>query len=125
MTTCLVVVSIGELWDKYTILRLKNDKIADVDKLEYVKREIDLLRPHLENHPVPPDVEDSLYITNGKLWDIEDALRRKEASKVFDEEFIQLARSVYRTNDERCAIKNRINETHDSLVKEVKSYAPY
>lgn len=125
MATCLITVSIGELWDKYVILKLKRSKIDDPTKLAHVETEIELLEPKLRAHQIAPEVQEALFQVNSKLWDTEDALRQKEATKTFDQEFIELARSVYYTNDKRCAIKREINESLGSLVKEVKSYKPY
>lgn len=121
-----VPVSIGELWDKYTILLIKTEKIIDIRKLALVKKEITSLQGFMDNYAFQ---ENHFYIElkkiNEKLWDIEDKLRIKEADKKFDNEFISLARAVYYTNDERANIKNHINIHYNSTICEVKEYVDY
>lgn len=121
-----IPVSIGELWDKYTILLIKNDKIIDIRKLALVKKEITSLQGFMDIYAFQ---EDHLYIelkkVNEKLWDIEDKLRIKEIEKKFDNEFITLARAVYYTNDERAEIKKHININYNSTICEVKEYVDY
>jgi hypothetical protein len=121
-------VSVGELIDKLTILRVKQTKITNEEKLEYVNKEFDLLynmsKIYLENSEI-----DSLYHqlieTNSKLWDVEDELRILEKRKSFNVDFIELARKVYFTNDERFVLKNEINKITDSEIREVKDYVKY
>lgn len=122
-----IPVSIGELWDKYTILKIKELKINDVTKLEHVKREIEYLDTYINTYD--DYINSSNYLTlmevNNKLWNIEDNIREKERLKEFDDVFIELARSVYIINDERARIKSKINEKYKSKIYEVKSYKKY
>lgn len=121
-----VPVSVGELWDKYTILLIKSEKIIDSHKLMLVKKEITLLQEIMNNFKFQ---EDNLFIQlkkiNEKLWNIEDIIRIKEIEKDFGNEFITLARSVYYTNDERSEIKKLINIRYNSTICEVKEYTDY
>ena len=121
-----VPVSLGELWDKYTILLIKQNKISNKEKLQFVEKEITYLDTLMKDYSYKDDV---LFINlknvNEKLWDVEDKLRIKETEKNFDKEFIELARSVYYTNDERAAIKKQINVKFNSDIHEVKDYVKY
>ena len=125
-----VEVSIGEFLDKISILELKLLNITDESKLINIKREFYHLNPFctelLETHG---DELKSLYLTlsriNGNLWVIEDKLRELEAKKQFDDEFIELARSVYFTNDKRAEVKKDINLLTGSELIEEKSYKDY
>ena len=125
-----VEVSIGEFLDKISILELKLLKITDEFKLINIKREFYYLNPFcteiLETHG---EELKSLYLKlsriNGNLWVIEDKLRELEAEKQFDEEFIELARSVYFTNDKRAEVKKDINLLTGSELIEEKSYKDY
>jgi hypothetical protein len=124
----LVNVSVGELIDKFTILLIKQKKITNDEKLLKVKTEIEYLQPNIQEVKDNYDINDlleELIEINSKLWDIEDNIRIKEKNKEFDNEFIQLARSVYFTNDKRANIKNIINEKTKSAIFEVKSYEKY
>ena len=124
----LVHVSIGELIDKFTILLIKKSKINDHEKLNKVKIEIDYLINDINNIKNKYEINDlfeNLVNINTKLWNIEDNIRIKEKNKEFDNEFIQLARSVYFTNDERAYLKNQINKKTESNIFEVKSYENY
>ena len=124
----LVNVSVGELIDKFTILLIKQKKITNDEKLLKVKTEIEYLQLNIQEVKDNYDINDlleQLIEINSKLWDIEDNIRIKEKNKEFDDEFIQLARSVYFTNDERAHIKNIINEKTKSAIFEVKSYGKY
>ena len=124
--TELVNVSIGELWDKYTILLIKNEKITDKNKLEFVNNELELLYNNMKKYDFE---KNNLFIElkniNNKLWNIEDNIRKKELNNEFDEEFIKLARNVYFTNDKRSDIKREINKLFSSNIYEVKSYEKY
>lgn len=122
---CLVPVSIGELWDKYSILMIKLEKIKDTEKRNCVLLEIKELEPLLDEYPLDFESQLELVDCNHCLWNVEDAIRVKERNKTFDDEFIQLARSVYITNDRRADIKKRINGYFQSNIVEVKSYQPY
>ncbi|MFZ0499327.1 MAG: DUF6165 family protein [Steroidobacteraceae bacterium] len=125
----LVPVSPGELLDKITILRIKTVRILDPVKLANVRLEFDLLeRTWRGSRFAAVDVardERALQEVNERLWDIEDRIRDKEARQTFDRDFIELARAVYQSNDERAAIKKRINAALGSRLVEEKSYQPY
>ena len=116
-----VEVSNGEVVDKITILKIKLDKIEDYGKLENVKKEYRILSPYMESFEVRREFE-NLYSINLLLWEVEDSIREKEKIEEFDEEFISLARKVYRLNDERARIKKTINEKTGSELVEEKSY---
>ena len=123
-----VEVSNGELIDKYTILLIKNLKIKDKDKLKNVNNELNILKPYVDELDSKYDLLKlihQLQEINTKLWNIEDNIRKKEKSKEFDNDFIDLARSVYYTNDERANIKLEINNLTKSEIVEVKSYEDY
>ena len=126
----LVEISNGELLDKISILELKLLKIEDEEKLINVKKEFETLNPlviklfekydgQLQNHYL------ELAEINGQLWDIEDWIRDCEREKRFDKEFVELARSVYITNDKRCEVKKIINLMTSSGLVEEKSYQDY
>lgn len=122
MTHCLIPVSIGELYDKYSILEIKYERIKDLTKSEFVKREMDYLKPFIDEYTLEETLREQLKSINEKLWDIEDRIRVKELLQEFDQEFISIARSVYKTNDERNVVKNQINEIFKSDIKDIKSY---
>ena len=129
MQDILVPISPGELLDKITILRIKVARIQDASKLANVKLELTLLEKTWSGAlAAGADVsadEHALQAVNERLWDIEDLIRDKEARQTFDRDFIELARSVYVCNDERAAIKKRINLKLGSALVEEKSYRPY
>jgi len=129
MKDVLVPISPGELLDKITILRIKSARILDPTKLANVRLELDLLEKTWRDSGCAAfDVardERALQEVNEKLWDVEDLIREKEARQSFDREFIDLARAVYVSNDERAAIKKRINLQLGSRLVEEKSYKPY
>ncbi len=121
-------VSLGELLDKISILHIKKNNIKDAKKNKLVTQEIDLLNKTLDDHIKRDDIKiylDLLIEINSKLWAIEDDIRDCEKNKIFDQKFIELARSVYFTNDERSKIKLDINEKFGSQIVEVKSYEKY
>ena len=122
-------VSHGELIDKITILEIKSRRIADVAKLANVRNELDLLNAiWADSHVAQIDIAHEraqLLAINQALWDIEDAIRLKERAQAFDQEFIELARSVYFRNDERAACKRAINLKLGSELVEEKSYQDY
>jgi hypothetical protein len=129
MNDILVPISAGELLDKITILRIKAARIQDGAKLANVKLELSLLEKTWADsgcaaQAVAPD-ERALQEVNERLWDIEDLIRDKEAKQTFDRDFIELARAVYIANDERAAIKKRINVQLGSRLVEEKSYKQY
>lgn len=119
--------SIGEVVDKLTILSIKIDKFRSPDKLANVKKEYTKLSTEIEKAGIAPDSSEFLALkeVNQKLWNIEDAIRIKESKKEFDEEFIELARSVYFFNDERSDIKKQINRKFNSELIEEKEYVEY
>jgi hypothetical protein len=125
----LVPISPGELLDKIAILRIKCARIQDAAKLANVRLELSRLE-HSRAASLPADAglaaeESALERVNAELWDIEDRIREHEAARRFDAGFIELARAVYLRNDERAAIKRRINLKLDSALVEEKSYRPY
>jgi hypothetical protein len=129
MKDILVPISPGELLDKITILRIKVVRIMDPAKLSNVRLELDLLEKTWRGcgcaaHDVTRE-ERALQAVNERLWDVEDLIREKEAKQTFDREFIELARAVYVSNDERAALKKRINLQLGSRLVEEKSYKPY
>jgi len=122
----LTPVSIGELIDKITILEIKAARITDATKLANVRVELQGLLPLWEplegSQPALPALKLQLREINERMWDIQDALREKEAAQDFDDTFIQLARGVYRTNGERVEVKNAINRIAGSNLVEEKQY---
>jgi len=122
---CYIPVSIGELYDKYTILQIKCEKIKDPYKLEMVNKEIEMLKPQINQYDLDKDIFANLKQVNTILWDIEDKIRDKERENVFDTTFIELARQVYMTNDKRSEIKNQINAIFNSSLSDIKSYTKY
>jgi hypothetical protein len=120
-------VSLGELVDKISILRIKMKNIKDHQKVKLAKTEHDQLMTTLSDLSLK-DIDsylNELIEVNSQLWVIEDDIREEERKKDFGEKFISLSRSVYRTNDRRFAVKNRINDFYGSGLKEVKSYEEY
>jgi hypothetical protein len=115
-----IPISIGELWDKISILEIKSIKIRDNKKLKNIIKEQTLLKS------VAPKIDivlySSLFKINEQLWEVEDKIRVKERNSEFDQEFIELARSVYKLNDERASIKYEINQQYGSELIEEKSY---
>ena len=128
MTRPLVPVSVGELYDKLTILEIKSERIADVAKLDNVNRERLALLEVTRDLPEPAEfkrVYAELKRVNEALWDIEDQIRLLERDRVFGSEFVELARSVYITNDRRAQLKQQINSLYGSELVEEKSYEDY
>jgi hypothetical protein len=120
-------VSVGELIDKITILRIKRRMIADAAKVANVTAELDALEAVCREAGIDTRtaLADELEAVNLKLWKIEDDIRDKERAQSFDAVFIELARSVYRVNDERFRVKAKINAEAGSVLKEEKSYKDY
>ena len=121
-------ISIGELVDKISILMIKKKNISDSIKLQHVNKELEFLQKTLKKYISEDEINEfllKLVNINSKLWDIEDDIRECERKKLFDQTFIDLARSVYFTNDERAKVKNDINKTFGSELVEVKSYEEY
>ena len=129
MNDIMVPVSPGELLDKITILRIKVARIQDSTKLANVKLELSLLEQTWKDSGCATAAvaldEHALQAVNEQLWDIEDRIRDKEAKQTFDRDFIELARAVYVCNDERAAVKKRINQQLGSRLVEEKSYKQY
>jgi hypothetical protein len=129
MNDVLVPISPGELLDKITILRIKAVRITDPAKIRNVRLELGLLeKTWNDSGCASADVaadERALHSVNERLWDVEDRIREKEAVQTFDRDFIELARAVYVYNDERAAIKKRVNLALGSRIVEEKSYKQY
>ena len=129
MNEIKVPVSPGELLDKITILRIKSARMRDASKLANVRTELEALERIWSASPyaaidVASDVS-ALLAVNERLWTIEDDIRHKERAQTFDGEFVRLARAVYIENDERAALKRRLNVKLGSSLIEEKSYAEY
>ena len=123
-----IPISLGELVDKISILMIKKKNISDPIKLQHVNKELEFLQKTLKKHISEDEINEfllKLVTINSKLWDIEDDIRECERKKLFDQTFIDLARSGYFTNDERAKVKNDINKTFGSEFVEVKSYEEY
>ena len=122
----LAEISAGELIDKITILNIKKEKITNNEKLVEIEKELKSLKDTFNKKIIPDnsllELMEQLKKINLKLWDIEDEKRNAEKNKKFDERFIDLARNVYKFNDERAKIKLKINNLLGSNLKEVKSY---
>ena len=122
----LAEISAGELIDKITILNIKKEKITNNEKLVEIEKELKSLKDTFNKKIIPDnsllELMEQLKKINLKLWDIEDGKRNAEKNKKFDERFIELARNVYKFNDERAEIKLKINNLLGSNIKEVKSY---
>ena len=121
-------ISLGELVDKISILMIKKKNISDSIKLQHVNKELEFLQKTLKKYISEDKINEfliKLVNINSKLWDIEDDIRECERKRLFDQTFIDLARSVYFTNDERAKVKNDINKSFGSELVEVKSYEEY
>ena len=129
MENIKVPTSPGELLDKITILEIKMEQISDAEKLKHIEYELEQLtqiwNEHFSNNEDLDLLKKELRETNTNMWDIEDNIRIKESKKEFDNDFIELARSVYYQNDKRADTKKKINELLGSLLMEEKSYADY
>ena len=126
MDKILAEISAGELIDKITILEIKKEKISNKEKLVEVNKELnslnETLKKSINDQSNIINFKNDLKNINLKLWDIEDGKRSAEKNNKFDEKFIELARNVYKFNDERAKIKLAINNAFGSNIKEVKSY---
>ena len=124
-----IPASIGELFDKITILEIKKSKIKDENKLIFINKELNLLKKVVKSKKINTRSLSSLVKklknVNLKLWNVEDKLRKFEKNKQFNKEFINYARKVYYTNDKRAILKNEINLKTNSIISEVKSYEKY
>ena len=129
MNKILIEVSIGELLDKISILEIKNEKIKDPKKLEYISYEYSILKKQLDDNVKIDDNLNKLFKSlkeiNSKLWDIEDDKRQCEKDKDFGDKFIRLSRDVHFLNDDRAKIKLDINNYTGSKIKEIKEYRDY
>jgi len=121
----LVPISLGELYDKISILEIKMEQIKDTVKLDNVSKELVQLKAIAKSCPISKELYDNLKDVNLRLWFIEDNIREKEREHLYDEDFINLARKVYITNDIRSNIKKEINLTYGSDLIEEKSYEKY
>ena len=124
-----IKISYGELFDKISILEIKKTKLKNSDDIKNVTFELDMLtdalnKSNIHIHSINNQLN-KLKKVNLQLWEIEDKIREKEKYSLFDDEFIELARSVYKTNDERSKIKKEININLKSEVFEIKSYQDY
>ena len=129
MNKIIVEVSIGELLDKISILEIKQEKIKDPTKLEFISNEHSILKNQLDKNIKSDQRLDELFQSlkeiNAKLWIIEDDKRLCEKEKKFDEKFIKLSRDVHFLNDDRAKIKLEINNYTGSTIKEIKEYTSY
>ena len=124
-----IPASIGELFDKITILEIKKSKIKDENKLIFINKELHVLKKVVKSKKINTRSLSSLVKklknVNLKLWNVEDKLRKFEKNKQFKKDFINYARKVYYTNDKRALLKNEINLKTNSIINEVKSYERY
>ena len=129
MNKILVEVSIGELFDKISILEIKLEKIKDPEKLKFIVNEHSILKEQLDKNVKSDEKLNNLFKSlkeiNSKLWIIEDDKRQCEKDKIFTEKFIKLSRDVHFLNDDRAKIKLEINNHTGSVIKEIKEYTSY
>ena len=129
MNKILVEVSVGELFDKISILEIKKDKIKDEEKLKYIIDEYNLLKEQMVDKVILNEklngLFDALKDINSKLWIIEDDKRLCEKNSDFGEKFIKLSRDIHFLNDKRASIKLEINNQTGSKIKEIKEYTSY
>ena len=129
MNKIIVEVSVGELLDKISILEIKQDKIKDLEKLNFINNEHSILKNQFENNVKSDEKLEKLFQDlkdiNAKLWVIEDDKRDCEKNKDFGEKFIKLSRDVHFFNDDRAKIKLEINNHTGSAIKEIKEYTSY
>ncbi len=129
MNKILVEVSVGELFDKISILEIKKDKIKDEEKLKYIVDEYNLLKEQMVDKVKLNEkligLFDTLKDINSKLWVIEDDKRLCEKNSDFGEKFIKLSRDIHFLNDKRASIKLEINNQTGSKIKEIKEYTSY
>ena len=129
MNKIIVEVSIGELFDKISILEIKKDKIKDAEKLKFISDEHSILKNQLDLNVKSDEKLNELFKDlkeiNAKLWVIEDDKRQCEKEKNFGEKFIKLSRDVHFLNDDRAKIKLKINNHTGSKIKEIKEYTSY
>ena len=129
MNKIIVEVSVGELLDKISILEIKQDKIKDPKKLNFINNEHSILKNQLEKNVKSDEKLENLFQDlkdiNAKLWVIEDDKRDCEKNKDFGEKFIKLSRDVHFLNDDRAKIKLEMNNHTGSAIKEIKEYTSY
>ena len=129
MNKILVEISVGELLDKISILKIKKEKIKDTDKLKFVDDEYNILKEQLDKNIKVDnklnELFDSLKNVNSKLWIIEDEKRLYEKNSDFGEKFVKVSRDIHFLNDERSKIKLEINNYTGSKIKEIKQYTSY
>ena len=129
MNKILVEVSVGELLDKISILRIKKEKIKDTEKLKFINDEYEVLKDQLDKNIQSDEKLENLFQSlkkiNSKLWVIEDDKRICEKSSGFGEKFIKLSRDIHFLNDDRAKIKLEINNHTGSKIKEIKEYTSY
>ena len=129
MNKILVEISVGELLDKISILKIKKEKIKDTDKLKFVDDEYNILKDQLDKNIKVDnklnELFDSLKNVNSKLWIIEDEKRLCEKNSDFGEKFVKVSRDIHFLNDERSKIKLEINNYTGSKIKEIKQYTSY
>ena len=129
MNKILAEVSIGELFDKISILEIKQEKIKDPEKLKFIVNEHSILKEQLDKNVKSDEKLNNLFKSlkeiNSKLWLIEDDKRQCEKDKIFTEKFIKLSRDVHFLNDDRAKIKLEINNHTGSKIKEIKEYTNY
>ena len=124
----MVALSWGEVIDKVTILEIKQQRLSSAEAIENVRRELAALNKVVADSTVPAglvSLKEALRAVNERLWDIENEIRAKEAAGTFDQQFIELARSVYVNNDERAKLKREINQLLKSGLVEEKQYTAY
>jgi hypothetical protein len=121
----LTPISLGELYDKISILEIKMKNIENPQKLVNITNEWEELKKVAVNYPISDELYFQLKEVNQKIWDIEDGIREEERNKDWGDDFIKFARGVYFNNDERSRIKKEINEKYGSEIIEEKSYAKY
>ena len=120
-----IPVSVGELFDKISILEIKKSKIKDQKKLSNINRELEHLGRHVHDGARGDSLFSELVVVNLTLWRAEDEIRDKESRGVFDKNFVNLARSVYHLNDKRSEIKRKIDAKFGSYLTEEKEYSRY
>ena len=129
MNKILVEISVGELLDKISIIKIKKEKIKDTDKLKFVDDEYNILKDQLDKNIKVDnklnELFDSLKNVNSKLWIIEDEKRLYEKNSDFGEKFVKVSRDIHFLNDERSKIKLEINNYTGSKIKEIKQYTSY
>ena len=129
MNKILVEVSVGELFDKMSILEIKKDRIKDFEKLKFINEEYEVLKSELEKNVKLDEKLEKFFVAlkniNSKLWIIEDDKRKCEKDSNFGENFIRLSRDVHFLNDTRAKIKLDINNHSGSKIKEIKEYTSY